>query len=582
MTTSPPNPLSREERGRLDCHHGVTPVPSASYNTRASRAHMPDQNNTARPRRVGVVIGGSLTKGVEVKLEPDVSVEQMAVGRFVTIEGKQRKFFGVVSDVALRHTDERAAAVPMDTSDPFIAEVLSGATAFGTLHVAPYLSHKAGDDAPAPAKTVPPHFALVRETDPKEIELIFGANDEHHIWIGSPLDMEEAPVCLDPQRLTQRSTGVFGMTGSGKSFLTRILLAEIVQKSDAVSLIFDMHSEYGWSARSETGHEVKGLKQLFGSKVAVFTVDEVASQRRGVSVDHVVRIGYDQITADDVASLAGPLSLNEVQVQAAQRLERKHGRSWLAGFLACDSLEAIVEYGGGAEHEGSLQALHRKLQGFERFGFLSKGKAPDDTVARIMEYVERGVHVVLEFGRYRDHLPAYVLVANLLTRRLHELYVQRMERALAQEGKEPKPLVIVVEEAHKFLSPQVAQFTTFSTIARELRKYNVTLFIIDQRPGGIDPEVLSQIGTRMTCHLQDDRDIDAVLEGVSGKSELRAVLAKLETKQQALVFGHAVPMPVVVRPRTYDASFYRSVGYREPGERKATLAKDAEDLFGAR
>jgi hypothetical protein len=38
------------------------------------------------------------------------------------------------------------------------------------------------------------------------------------------------------------------------------------------------------------------------------------------------------------------------------------------------------------------------------------------------------------------------------------------------------------------------------------------------------------------------------------------VLAKLDSKQQALILGHAVPMPVVVRTRPYDQDFYREVG----------------------
>ena len=42
-----------------------------------------------------------------------------------------------------------------------------------------------------------------------------------------------------------------------------------------------------------------------------------------------------------------------------------------------------------------------------------------------------------------------------------------------------------------------------------------------------------------------------MLAGISGKNELKGVLAKLASKQQALVFGHAVPMPVAFSPREY-------------------------------
>jgi len=536
--------------------------------------------STPGPQRLGIVTQGSLTKGIDVKLDGDVSIEEIAVGRFVTIQGASRRFFGVITDVTLAHTDDRLAQNPPDVSDPFIAQVVSGTAAYGQLHVTPYLMLGADVEGqgPLPAKTVPPHFALVRTSDPEEVQLIFGDKDERHIWIGSPLDMEEAPVCLDIEKLTERSVGVFGKTGTGKSFLTRIVLAEIVQKAKVVSLIFDMHSEYGWSHRSESKTEVKGLKQLFPAKVAVFTLDEAHTRGKGASADYVVQIPFDEVTGADIGSLAGVLGLNETQVQLAERLERKLGNRWLMTFLATDSTEDMTGLAGGAEHEQTLSALHRKLQKLHAFDFL-KEKTPDDTVRRIIEYLDRGTHVVLEFGKYRNNLPAYILVANLLTRRIHEKYVERTEAALGRKGAEPNHLIIAIEEAHKFLSPQVAPHTAFATIARELRKYNVTLLVIDQRPSGIDREVLSQVGSKITCLLEDEQDIEAVLAGQSGARELRAVLAKLETKQQALIFGHAVPMPVVVRTRTYDKEFYASLGVLDDAERKARAKKDAEELF---
>ena len=132
---------------------------------------------------------------------------------------------------------------------------------------------------------------------------------------------------------------------------------------------------------------------------------------------------------------------------------------------------------------------------------------------------------------------------------------------MGDRSREPIPLVICIEEAHKFLSPALVSQTIFGTIARELRKYNVTLLVVDQRPSGIDDEVMSQIGTRVTCLLNDEKDIDSVLTGVPGARELRGVLASLDSKQQALILGHAVPMPVVIRTRTYDdEAFRRAMG----------------------
>ena len=62
----------------------------------------------------------------------------------------------------------------------------------------------------------------------------------------------------------------------------------------------------------------------------------------------------------------------------------------------------------------------------------------------------------------------------------------------------------------------------------------------------------------ITALLDNERDINAVLNGISGAGGLREVLARLDTKQQAIIMGHAVPMPVVIKPRTYDEEFYKS------------------------
>jgi DNA helicase HerA-like ATPase len=187
--------------------------------------------------------------------------------------------------------------------------------------------------------------------------------------------------------------------------------------------------------------------------------------------------------------------------------------------------------------------------------------------------------VILEFGRF-DDFTAYILVANLLSRRIHTKYRENAEREMGGEVAPPRPLVITIEEAHRFLNTEISSRTIFGRIAREMRKYNVTLLVIDQRPSGIDGEVMSQLGTKITCLLDDERDIDSVLTGTSGKSELKSVLSKLETKQQALIFGHAVPMPVVIRTREYGtAESYKELGFLEAAELKKKTEKDMEDLW---
>ncbi|MFL7790611.1 MAG: ATP-binding protein, partial [Anaerolineae bacterium] len=340
-------------------------------------------------------------------------------------------------------------------------------------------------------------------------------------------------------------------------------LAGLVRENVAVNLVFDMHNEYGWKSQDETKQEVKGLRQIFPTgQVAVFTLDEESSRRRDSKIDGVVRIGYEQIEPEDVDSLASLMALSDLQVGALYFLRRKLGQGWVSRLLdendLLEELNAALEQ--GTLHGGTLGAIQRKLGMFRRFGFL-QAQALEDPVKQVLDYLDRGVNVVLEFGRYGNSLEAYLLVANYITRRIHDHYVRRKEAAQGGQGDEPRPLIITIEEAHKFLDPAIARHTIFGTIARELRKYNVTLLIVDQRPSGIDPEVMSQVGTRVTCLLDDEADIRAVFAGISGGAALREVLARLDTRQQALIMGHAVPMPVVVKTRTYGTpEFYAELG----------------------
>jgi len=529
--------------------------------------------------RLGIVVSGSLNKGVEVRLDSSASVEDIAVGRYVTIEGEKRRFFGMITDVSLGVIDQKLTLTPPDVSDPFMAEVLAGTSTYGTLHVLPMLTI-GGDvssliEGPQPVKTVPSHFSVVNLASQRDVELVFGSEDEKRFYIGTPLDMETR-ICLDLQELVKRSNGVFGKTGTGKTFLTRILLIGMLQKSAAVNLIFDMQSEYGWAGTSEGGRSVKALKQLFPSKVAVCTLDEENARRRKVSTDFVVRIGYDEIEPGDMVLLRQTLNLTELAVEAVYQLSRKFGRDWVQRTLDLKDVEELPE--GLNIHESTLSNLQRGLTTIGRLPFLVP-HSPDNPVKRILEYIDRGMNVVLEFGRYKD-VTAYILVANLLTRRIYAQYQERMEKAMGEDAARPTPLVITIEEAHRFLNPGVASQTIFGDIAREMRKYNVTLLVIDQRPSGIDDEVMSQLGTKITCLLDNEKDIDSVLAGVSGRSELKSVLSRLESRQQALIFGHAVPMPVVVRTREYgSAESYKAFASVDESEVKKQAEKDIEELW---
>ena len=544
---------------------------------------------------IGIVVRGSLADGLEMKLCDGRSVEDVRAGRFVVVEGERFRYFSMITNVSLAVSNPQVLLNPPGPEDVLHRRVLEGTSAYGTVELRPMLmipsasqienqKSKIENDL-LPVKTIPPHFSPVHEADREDVSRVFGDEKEGgYFEIGEPLDMEQIPVCLNLERFVERSNAIFGKSGTGKTFLTRLCLSGIIKQKRAVNLVFDMHSEYGWKGTTEDRdrESVRGLKQYFNNQVAVYTLDPESSRRRGVPIENEVRIPYSQVTVEDIALLSGQLNLNQTAVETGYLLVNYFKKDWLGGFLARDSgeLKAFAEEIGA--HPGALSALRRKLNVLttDCAGFLKESIPDEDNaVHSILKALQSGKHVVIEFGQYSKPVQ-YMLVANILTRRIHAEYVKKTEKAMGAGSRDTMPLVITIEEAHKFLSPALAGQTIFGTIAREMRKYNVTLLIVDQRPSGIDDEVLSQVGTKLICLLDDERDMEAVLSGTPGAGGLRGVLASLDSKQQALILGHAVPMPIVVKTRTYDDDDFRnSMGYEDSETRRERVERNRDIDF---
>lgn len=538
-------------------------------------------------RRIGVITDGAFNAGLTARLDPECSTEERRIGEFVVVEGTENTYFSMISDMQLCATDKELLSDPPRDASSFVAKALVGTSTYATVQVKPMLMMGKDDpfalvedlEGPRPVRTIPMHFANLCEANEVDFGAVFGEEKGTNFAVGTPLTMD-IPVCLDLSRFAERSSGIFGQSGTGKSFLARVLLSGLIHTKVAVNLIFDMHNEYAFEVQSEgkDGTWIHGLRQLFGSRVVVYSLDKDASARPGRSVDAVLRIGLDQIKSEDVLLLTEELDLTSTAGTTAGLLEDKFGGEWLLRLLDMEppDLEAFSKEIGS--HPGATEALRRKLRDIARQDYVMQ-KAPGDAMEDMMLALEQGKHVILQFGRH-NRLLDYMLVANIVTRLVRDRYRSKVERY--EETKEPadrpRPLVITIEEAHKFLNSAAARQTTFGLIARELRKFYVTLMIIDQRPSGIDSEVMSQLGTRVSGKLTEESDIEAVLTGVGGRSFLRSAIESLDTRQEILLMGHAVPMPVQLRSRPYDEEFYRAVGGNTGSQRRDHL-KDIQELY---
>ncbi|HSR21761.1 MAG TPA: ATP-binding protein [Anaerolineales bacterium] len=546
------------------------------------------QSATVNQQSIGYVVGGGLKESFRVRLTVDpLDVQE---GAFVVIESGPFLFYGLVTDMQLGATDPRFADEPPETRlSPMLARALHGQTLFTNLEVLPALMLERGPDPgspeyaawsraqadrmprPVPVKTVPAHHSPVRLASAGDIAEIFGTPGEAGRFVIGYTREQGHPVCVDLKQLVQRSAGVFGATGTGKSFLTRLVLAGLIQHNKASVLVLDMHNEYGYdSTDSESGMAVPGLKNKFAARVRVVGLGRGATIR-GSAPDFNLEIAESDISTADIELLTRELNLKETTPTTLDALWDSFKNEWFGRFKAMTQDVITTEDGRKVPAADSVAAwandhgvnvmaaegLHSKLRRLFHKPYIVP-KPAADTVKQITESLAAGQHIVLSFANFDSDLD-YLLVSNLLTRKLRETWIRAADQFRKSGKDEPRQLVIVLEEAHKLLNREMAAQTTFSTIARELRKYYVTLLVVDQRPSQIHDEVMSQLGTRISGWLGDDDDIHAVLSGLAGREALRGMLARLQPKEEVLLLGWGVPMPLPVRSRRYDDAFWKEL-----------------------
>jgi uncharacterized protein len=555
-------------------------------------------DNTTENKPIGYVVGGSLKESLSVRLT--VSPQQVQEGAFVVLENGDWYYYGLVTNLMLGSTNPRFADEQSEKRYPeYLARQLHGQTLFTNLEVLPTLMLDRGPDpaspaypawaathpldgqGPIPVKTIPPHHTSVRLADALDIATIFGEESKAgNFRIGTTRE-QGLPVCISLDKFVQRSSGIFGSTGTGKSFLTRIILAGLIHYDHSSVLVFDMHNEYGVDdIASDTNKRVLGLRSKFPAKVRLVGLGKGANIR-GQNPDFTLEIAEKDIKPEDIELLSRELNLKETTPTTLDALVSSFGDRWFSEFKrlengkmeengdgkrvpAEDSTEAWANENG--VNPMAVSGLRSKMNRLYNLPYVVETPAAD-SLEGIINALEAGQHVVLSFGKHERDLD-YLLVTNLLTRKIRERWEQTTNKYRSQGGKEPRPLVVVVEEAHKLLNREMASQTSFSTIAREMRKYYVTLLIVDQRPSQIYDEVMSQLGTRISGKLEDDADLSAVLAGVAGKETLRGMLAHLQPKEEVLLLGWGVPMPIPVRSRRYDDDFWKEL-LGKSGEKKS-------------
>ena len=412
---------------------------------------------------------------------------------------------------------------------------------------------------------------IVYRATKTELEKAYACDAETAIRVGHIQQDSTIPAMIKIDEMLGKHFAILGTTGTGKSCTVALVLRRILEKNPlAHVLLLDVHREYA---------------QSFRELAEIITPDNMTLPFWLLNFDEIVEIliGQQPGRETDVEVLRELIPAAKARYMANQRRDRSAaartvidastiGVDTPVPYRTSDLTGLLEEYIGKLEMRGELapyKRLKARLEAISRdprYAFMFGSLTVQDTMAQVLSRLFRipvaGKPIaILELGG----LPSEIInvVVSVLARLAFDF-------ALWSGGK--VPITFVCEEAHRYVPiDKTLGFEptkrAISRIAKEGRKYGVSLCIVTQRPAELDPTILSQCNTIFSMRLTNERDQDILRAGISDAAASLLEFMPTMGTGEAITFGEGVALPTRIKfdtlpadcqPRSNTASFTKN------------------------
>ncbi len=503
------------------------------------------------------------------------------VGEFVLIEGQQSLLLGRISEIRLSEPERRAITRSSGSDsqlDALGSIQLLGCVAMDDLRVTAGVDAypRLGDRiyaAPHRFIALLPRLMEPDEADAVSVMLNLGAIDVAH----------ESTVCIKPERLFGRHCAILGATGGGKSWTTARIIEECIKHKAKLILIdatgeyrdftgdFVVHCHLGEPVHKATCSLASSLPPtsfLESDFVALF---EPAGKVQGPKLRAAMRsLRLARIQPDLAVNgcvrkheqLKRPITDTELSAEVSALLDDPRQPFDVSKLVHQIEQECVWPNGGtqkapdltrwGLPDEGSYAnclSLFTRINGVltsPAFRCVFQCDNAHSLTSKIDDLIAGGnrlLRIDLSGIAYEYH--AREIIANVIGR---YLLTKARDGAFRQS-----PTVVMVDEAHNFLGRHIgaedyaAKLDAFELVAKEGRKYGLSICLASQRPRDITEGVLSQMGTMIVHRLTNDQDRE-VVERACGEID-RASSAFLPNLRpgEAAIIGTDFPIPLTIQ-----------------------------------
>ncbi len=437
---------------------------------------------------------------------------------------------------------------------------------------------------------------LVTESD---LATIYGSDEEGQVVIGRLASADGIPVRLDLDKLVTRHSAVLGSTGSGKSTTVASLLRSIAHGADGTEtrfpssriLLLDLHGEYAQALSSmakvfrinaesnetplhipfwalEPTELLGFLMGRLDDKPLTAILERIYEYKRAQATAHPqLGLNVDSMTSDTPV----PFSLKklwfellEPEIKTWEDTQRTQPAILDAGDANTVTHPKYKPHGSGATppfiNQIGVLGIRRPLDQLrsrlldKKYDFLLH---PGDWEPDLDGNVTRDLDALL--GEWLGHdKPVTILdlsgVPSLVVEQLIGAILRILYEALfwgrdRSEGGIARPLLIVMEEAHRYLSKESGGPSRMMVkrIVKEGRKFGVGAMIVSQRPSEVDETILSQCGTFIALRQSNSADRSKVQASLP--DNLAGIVDSLPVLRtgEAIITGEAARLPIRCR-----------------------------------
>ena len=409
-------------------------------------------------------------------------------------------------------------------------------------------------------RSFPALGAIAHRIRAADLAAIFSIRGEEGVEVGRLTQNPKIPAMVSLNELVRRHFAVVGSTGVGKSTAVSMLVKLCIRNlPDLRVLIADPHNEY---ARHFPSEAVLLDSENLELPYWMFRFDEISDiifSGRKANADELDAL-YEVIRAAKIrfgASSAG--RLNETSL----RRQPQADALWVSAdtpvpYRISDVSLLLEEWMGKLDPRyarADLRSLKNRIESLShdgRYRFMFGRLVVEDVLSKVLAHVFRlpkggkPITIVQMAGLPNEVVNAVVSV------------LARMAFEVAAWSRGPYKIALLCEEAHRYVPADPNQGfeptrRAIARIAKEGRKYGVSLGVITQRPSELDSTVLSQCSTMFAMRLGNERDktIIAAASGVSAGGAIGFLPSIAD--REAIAFGEAIATPMRMKFSDYRA-----------------------------